>query len=204
MPLNAERPSFLLLASLCPLTVRATRAALVGLTQRSSHDRHLPSSATAPITVLARLARVDPATALAVLAGAAPEHYPLFDELVAGNSRPSGRWRLRSASTGAPRRRSASARWQGWALGGGRMGDRRPGAAAAGAAGGRVFPRAGSVTTMMAATSTAVPSSISRSDSATVAERGHQATGSYAIEIRVPLVQHSVIRPLQRQRQLIG
>jgi hypothetical protein len=38
---------------------------------------------TAPITALTALAGVGPATASAVLAAAAPAHYPFFDELVA-------------------------------------------------------------------------------------------------------------------------
>ena len=63
---------------------------------------------------------------------------------------------------------------------------------------------AGSETTMVAAISTAVPSSIFHSDSATVAGRDRQETGIQDTEIRVPLVRHPVIRPLQRQRQLIG
>ena len=38
-----------------------------------------------PILALTRLAGVGPATASAILAAAAPEHYPFFDDLIAGS-----------------------------------------------------------------------------------------------------------------------
>ncbi len=61
--------------------VRSNAAEVVEQTSRAALAR-VPDP-TAPITLLARLAGVGPATASAVLAGAAPEHYPFFDELVA-------------------------------------------------------------------------------------------------------------------------
>jgi hypothetical protein len=62
--------------------VRSNAPAVVEQTSQAALAR-VPDP-TAPLTILARLAGVGPATASAVLAAAAPDHYPFFDELVAG------------------------------------------------------------------------------------------------------------------------
>ena len=62
--------------------VRSNAPEVVEQTSREALAR-VPDP-TAPITLLARLAGVGPATASAVLAGSAPEHYPFFDEVIAG------------------------------------------------------------------------------------------------------------------------
>jgi hypothetical protein len=62
--------------------VRSNAAAVVEAISREALAR-LPEP-TAPLTGLARLAGVGPATASAIVAAVAPEHYPFFDELVAG------------------------------------------------------------------------------------------------------------------------
>jgi hypothetical protein len=63
------------------ILVRSNPAEMVERTSREALAR-VPDP-TAPIKLLATLAGVGPATASAVVAAAAPAHYPFFDELVA-------------------------------------------------------------------------------------------------------------------------
>jgi hypothetical protein len=62
--------------------VRSNAPEVVEQTSREALAR-VPDP-TAPLIGLARLAGVGPATASAIVAAAAPEHYPFFDEVVAG------------------------------------------------------------------------------------------------------------------------
>jgi hypothetical protein len=61
--------------------VRSNEPATIESTSREAFQR-IPEPAT-PVTILAKLAGVGPATASAVLGAVAPETYPFFDEIVA-------------------------------------------------------------------------------------------------------------------------
>jgi hypothetical protein len=68
-----------------PSAVEAvSRAAFAALDTTAAAAVGRPPRAAAPIPALAALAGVGPATASAVVAAVAPDRYPFFDELVAG------------------------------------------------------------------------------------------------------------------------
>jgi hypothetical protein len=118
----------------------ASRDALAALDTTAAAAPGRPPRAAAPIAALATLAGVGPATASAVVAAVAPDRYPFFDELVAGQvpglgpvaftpgyyARYADALRARAAALGGPWTPARVERAL-WAHVGGKAGVRTPG-----------------------------------------------------------------------------
>ncbi len=112
--INSRRPPFVTLDELAKITewkmargswrqrnlvlVRSNSPELVEETSREALSS-IPD-AKKPISILSRLSGVGPATASAVVAAAAPERYPFFDDLVAEQIEGLGRMGFTSAFYG--------------------------------------------------------------------------------------------------------